>query len=255
MLCFNAYGSKHHPAIIFLHGLFGSKQDMHHLCEILKENYYCIALDLPGFGSSPFHSDIPLLTLIQDGILDIADHLSLSSFHLAGYSLGGRIALDFAFHTNLLSSLIILSANIGIHDDEKREKEDHIQDLIHRLDSQSDIEFLHDWYNQSLFNTLANKLQLKDAIIQKRLSYNKEVVRTYITQLSITKQQNFYPLLQHIKKGLFCYGEKDTYYKVQYCNIKKYNSCIKVEEIKDASHAIIEENTWSVAQKIKKFLE
>jgi pimeloyl-ACP methyl ester carboxylesterase len=63
----------------------------------LKEKYFCIAVDLLGFGGSdkPESGDYSLSAQGQR-IISLADQLGLKNFSLIGHSMGGQIAMFIA---------------------------------------------------------------------------------------------------------------------------------------------------------------
>ena len=71
---------------VFLHGFLGNHNDWKPIADKLP--FHAIALDLPGHGNSPFTEDF-CAALLQT----LAD---LPPFHLIGYSMGGRLAAQFA---------------------------------------------------------------------------------------------------------------------------------------------------------------
>ncbi|PWH12997.1 MAG: hypothetical protein DDG60_11330 [Anaerolineae bacterium] len=90
-------GNSQKPPLFLIHGWMSHRGVWRQTLPQLEEKYYCIALDLLGFG----HSDKP-----EDGdysiqmqgrrILAIADALGLQKFSLLGHSMGGQIAMCIA---------------------------------------------------------------------------------------------------------------------------------------------------------------
>ena len=97
--------------IIFLHGFLGNPEDWSKISECLSMPHH--ALTLPGHNNVPLPDDInhALRQKISEPVT------------LVGYSLGGRLALDFAIcFPELVEKLIILSANPGIDSEEERQE-------------------------------------------------------------------------------------------------------------------------------------
>ncbi|GAB4395991.1 MAG: alpha/beta hydrolase [Microscillaceae bacterium] len=98
------------PALILLHGTAASLHTWDAWTEILKKKYRVIRLDLPAFGLTGPHPARKYQ--IQDYIafLRIFTHkLGLNSFHLAGNSLGGHIAWEFALdYPRVVEKLILI---------------------------------------------------------------------------------------------------------------------------------------------------
>ena len=71
----------------------------------LAEHHDCIAVDMPGFGESPeLPADVaPTAARIAAAIVATLDALGVERAHVAGISLGGWVALEFAKTERCLS--------------------------------------------------------------------------------------------------------------------------------------------------------
>ncbi|MDQ3676182.1 MAG: alpha/beta fold hydrolase [Actinomycetota bacterium] len=85
------------PDIILIHGLGGAKSSFFDIAPTLAERYRVHALDLPGFGSS---SKPPLARYnaryFADTVRETMDALGIQRAHVAGNSMGGRVAVELA---------------------------------------------------------------------------------------------------------------------------------------------------------------
>ncbi|MEI7846820.1 MAG: alpha/beta hydrolase [Chloroflexota bacterium] len=90
-------GNSSNPAILFIHDCASYRGVWQQTISILKAKYFCIAVDLLGFGASdkPEEGDYSLPTQGQR-VLMIADQLGLGNFSLVGHAMGGQIALYIA---------------------------------------------------------------------------------------------------------------------------------------------------------------
>jgi pimeloyl-ACP methyl ester carboxylesterase len=90
-------GDPQNPAIIFLHGWLSHRGLWYRTMAALQDKYYCIAVDLLGFGASdkPESGDYSLSAQGQR-IVMLADQLGLKTFSLVGHSMGGQIAMYIA---------------------------------------------------------------------------------------------------------------------------------------------------------------
>jgi pimeloyl-ACP methyl ester carboxylesterase len=99
----------HGPAILLLHGTFSSLHTWDVWTTELTENFRVVRLDLPGFGLTGPHPDNDYSNKATMFLLEsLRQHLEISSWSVAGNSLGGRIALDYARHFPLQTNNIIL---------------------------------------------------------------------------------------------------------------------------------------------------
>ena len=79
----------------------------------LAKHYRVIAYDLRGHGyAAPAPKPLSIKRWAED-LLHLADHLKLEKFHLAGLSLGGSVALEFALaHQDRLKFLNVIATSV-----------------------------------------------------------------------------------------------------------------------------------------------
>lgn len=79
-------------AIILIHGLFGSADNLGLLARSLKDKYKVISIDLRNHGRSP-HSDSFTYREMAADVLTVIDQCDIESFSLIGHSMGGKVAM------------------------------------------------------------------------------------------------------------------------------------------------------------------
>jgi len=86
------------PPLVLIHGLGGEKCVWEPVLEPLAAHHDVIALDLPGFGSSPPLPDgtVPTAAALARAVAELLDELELDRVHVAGNSLGAWVALELA---------------------------------------------------------------------------------------------------------------------------------------------------------------
>lgn len=84
--------------LVLVHGLTHRRQAWYPLLEHLTDHRTVVLLDLPGHGASPdlVVHDSDVQGAIRDALQETLDALGLDRPHIAGNSLGGRIALEAA---------------------------------------------------------------------------------------------------------------------------------------------------------------
>ena len=83
------------PAVVLIHGLFGSLDNLGLLARTLSEHYRVISVDLRNHGAS-FHSDEMSYPQQAADVLALLDALALDQVSLVGHSMGGKVAMQLA---------------------------------------------------------------------------------------------------------------------------------------------------------------
>ena len=83
------------PAVILIHGLFGSLDNLGLLARALCEQYRVISVDLRNHGAS-FHSSEMSYPAQAADILTLMDRLEIAEATLIGHSMGGKVAMQVA---------------------------------------------------------------------------------------------------------------------------------------------------------------
>lgn len=100
------------PTILFLHGGGLTAHTWDVVCDLLRADYRCLALDLRGHGDSEWSPDGEYE--IEDHAADVAaaaDWFGLDQFVLVGQSLGGVAALSYAGrHSERLKGLVLVDS-------------------------------------------------------------------------------------------------------------------------------------------------
>jgi pimeloyl-ACP methyl ester carboxylesterase len=98
-----------------LHGIGESAVGWQPIHQALSDRYDVIAFDLPGFGRSPAlpRGIPPTAAALADAVERELDRLGVAQFHVAGYSLGARVALELATRGRTLSVIAIAPDGLG----------------------------------------------------------------------------------------------------------------------------------------------
>ncbi len=204
--------------VVFLHGWLGCRNDWDEVIKHLP--FPCLTFDLPGHGNSPIDFDL------------FAEMKKLPPFHLVGYSLGGRVALQYP---GLTESLTLLSTHLGLQtEEEKIERLKNDQILAKKILSMPIDEFLQQWYDQPLFKSLHSKLDP----CALRKNQNREGIAAALLQYSLGRQENYAN-----KKASYLVGSEDEKFRALYAQIPH-------TLIPDAGHAAHLENPIQVAKEI-----
>jgi pimeloyl-ACP methyl ester carboxylesterase len=101
--------------LVLLHGLGESHVGWRPVIDTLSEGYDVIAIDLPGFGRSPALPGTvpPTANNLAAAVQDTLDDLGIGAYHVAGYSLGARVAIQLAESDRVRSIIAIAPDGLG----------------------------------------------------------------------------------------------------------------------------------------------
>lgn len=206
-------------SILFLHGFGGSSNDWKEIFSLLDSEFQLIAIDLPGFGKSSkprkdkFYQTDFLVQLIDE----ILCALKLADVVLAGYSMGGRLALQFASkHPGKVKALILESSSPGI----KTKSEQHLRiksdaELISFINRNSLNDFFTFWQNLPLFETQKNlPVKKQQVILADKIKSNSKIgIIKSLENFGQGKMEDLWKELSRIKiPALLLSGALDTKY-------------------------------------------
>lgn len=130
------------PAIVLLHGFTHTGASWQPVVAALGERYMALAPDLRGHGSAGETEPVALEAVIAD-----VDGLAAGPFTLAGYSMGGRIALHVALAGPArVDRLVLIGASPGIADPVERDVRRRADErLAAEIERSSIEEFARRW--------------------------------------------------------------------------------------------------------------
>ncbi len=135
--------------IVLLHGFGGTRRAWEAVvAELPRERYLPVAVDLPGHGAAAGVQPIDFASCVARVLRQAPER-----FALAGYSMGGRIALQVALsRPERVSSLSLISTTAGIEDAaERAQRHESDARLADALQSAPLEEFIARWNAQPLF--------------------------------------------------------------------------------------------------------
>jgi len=106
------YGKPINDAIIFVHGMGDeASTTWDETIESLRDDYYILTFDLPGFGKSTKSNQLYSIKRYVKFIHNIKNKFIHKKYHLIGHSMGGAISLKYAYtYQNELKSLVLIDA-------------------------------------------------------------------------------------------------------------------------------------------------
>src|SRR4051794_7240643 len=137
------------PALVLLHGFTQPRQSWRLTVQALQGRYRALVPDLPGHGQAEHRT--PSFDACAAYVRALAPARTLT---LAGYSMGGRIALHTALTLgpSVVTRLVLVGASPGLADPAeraaRRAADDALADRVETLDIET---FAREWGSQALF--------------------------------------------------------------------------------------------------------
>jgi 2-succinyl-6-hydroxy-2,4-cyclohexadiene-1-carboxylate synthase len=153
--------------LVLLHGFGGTRRAWDGLLGHLSgERYSALALDLPGHGEQ---ADAPRPITFAGCVASVLDR-SPARLALAGYSMGGRVALHVALESpERVSRLILISATAGIDDAQERSRRrESDRRLADEIERGSISDFATRWGAQPMFAQDPPAVAMRAAADQSR---------------------------------------------------------------------------------------
>jgi len=247
--------------VLFLHGFTGSIADWEFIGNNLNSNYNAILLDLLGHGlsSSPSKAEIYSPESQVAILKKVLEVIGIEKVVIIGYSMGGRLALNFAWkYPENVIALVLESTSFGLKTEEEKNlrlKADY--ELAEKIESLSMKKFIDFWLNLPLFHSITempehNVNELKYRKIQ---SNNKIGLANSLRAFSTGAMEDFRIIMKNFNKPiLIIAGELDE--KFSLVSIEA-NSVIRnsvLEIVKNCGHNVHYENPTEFLKLVNKFL-
>lgn len=96
------------PAVILLHGLFGSLSNLANLARALSDDFTTYQLDLRNHGASPHSMNMSYPDMAAD-VIEFMDEHAINHANILGHSMGGKVAMQLALnYPQRLDKLIVV---------------------------------------------------------------------------------------------------------------------------------------------------
>ncbi len=257
---FRTYGKRSGLPVLLFHGFTGTHLTWTALCKTLRKEYFLIVPDLPGHGRSGVSSILEFMNLdaTSDNFLKLLDLLRIRKCTLLGYSLGGRLALNFALkYQDRLACLILEGASPGLQNRKEREARSAEDDALAK-----DIEkygrrwFVEYWENMTLFATQKNlSSQLIEMIKNERLLNTEIGLNMSLRASGVGRMRPIWDQLSQLKiPVMIVVGERDSKFLEIAEAMKKRIPHCTLEIVKEAGHCTHLEKPAIFGDLIKRFL-
>ena len=258
-LNYEVSGDRRSRAVLFLHGFMGSSADWRGTMSALGDRAFCITVDLPGHGSS---LGLPPETYTIAGatraVIDALDTLEVERTLIAGYSMGGRLALYLALrYPERCSGLFLESTSPGLESEEERaSRRAADEEKTKRLESGDLDEFLQDWYRQPLFAPLARDEGLLQQTIEARRRNDPVELARSLRGMGTGSQPSLWGELERLAVPVLAVaGSLDEKYATISFRMASISSRIEPLVIPGAGHNVRAEAPAEYAALLRRFLD
>jgi 2-succinyl-6-hydroxy-2,4-cyclohexadiene-1-carboxylate synthase len=142
-------------SLVLLHGFTGCRGVWSEIVNELKSEYRCIVPDLPGHGRTETPDQIAHYQLesVADSLARLLRDIGVERTMMWGYSMGGRVALQFATaFTDRLTRLVLESTSPGLADPQERSQRQQTDNaLADEIEALGVEAFIRKWESQPMF--------------------------------------------------------------------------------------------------------
>lgn len=145
--------------VTLLHGFTQSGRSWREVISRVGPGYRWIVPDLRGHGQTQTRPGAPCTMEACTGdLLELWDHLGVARTHLAGYSMGGRLALHVAArHPERILSLLTIGAHAGLDESARDGRRRGDEALAERIEKDGLESFVDYWGSLPLFAGLERR--------------------------------------------------------------------------------------------------
>lgn len=252
-------GSSQYPPIIFLHGFMGRGGDFAPIAMALRDRYCSLLIDLPGHGDSQFATDAAYtMAATAQSVIARIDRWQLAPAHLYGYSMGGRLALYLAIHyPEYFRHTILESASPGCRTTAaaiaRQQSDVALADRLEQTNATDFSDFLQDWYQQPLFQSLQQYPNFAE-LYNQRLQNNSQFLAKSLRGMGTGVQPRLWDALStHDRPLHLLTGELDQKFTQVQIAMRAIAPRVTGSVIQQTGHNIHWENPGAVIREIASF--
>lgn len=253
-LKFQILGAKGGPALVCLHGFLGTGADWQSFAkEFLRlcPDVQILLPDLPGHGESV---SFPPENFVERLAATLGS-AAIPRAALAGYSLGGRLALSAALsQPDRFPAFIGISTTAGIESPKERKSRRGADDqLAKRLREDSFESFLRDWWNLPIFDSPKKKNSAE--FLASRGTQNPAALAEVLEKWSPGVLPSLWKELPAFPgDALLIAGEADSKYSLLARRMAESFRSAKTQILPGFGHRLLDEAPLELAHAVADFL-
>ena len=238
------------PVALALHGFMGTGRDWDPVAARLADAADVVAPDLPGHGGA-VGLDAPAYTM--DGaaarLRDALDARGVWRAVVAGYSMGGRLALHFALlHPARVAALVVVSASPGLASGEERAAR-------RRLDAERAAQvaadfpgFLDRWYRAPIWGGLGADARRR--LVRRRLANDPAELARSLAGMGTGAQPSHWDALPRLPPTRALAGARDAKF-VRIARRMAEAAPVEAVVVPGAGHALLDGAPAAVAAALR----
>ncbi len=195
------------PALVLIHGFIESKAIWENFTTELQAEFTVLSIDLPGHGESGTIAEEHSMQLMAGAVKEVLNVENIEKAVVAGHSMGGYVALQFAVdNEELLQGLVLFHSHANADSDEAKENRRRTINIVQQNRGGFIRQFIPDLFDQKHVEEYGDAIQkLQD---QAALMTPEAIVAALAGMRDRTNQLQ-YLLLTEIPV-LFIIGKQDS---------------------------------------------
>ncbi len=238
--------------LVLLHGFAGRGDDFAPVVDKLTLSRSIVAANLPGHDRlTPAAPERGFAGVVAD-LAAAFEALSLQAIHIAGYSLGARVALALLLERpRLFRRGSLVGVNPGLSSDAER-SERALSDArwAGLLRREGTAEFLRQWEAQPLFASQANlPARVREAQRARRLVHDPDQLASALETMSLAAMPDFWPRLPGLQAPVqLIAGERDEKFRAIAEAVRRLAPRAELRVVRGAGHNVVLERPGELAR-------
>lgn len=241
------------PFLVLMHGFLGSGEVFKPHISGLSSISNPVTIDLCGHGKTDTPADPSRFETTEqvEDLNSILERLQISDLFLYGYSMGGRLALQYAVkYPGNVKGLILESTHCGISGSaERKERRETDRERANAIESNY-RNFLDDWMKMPLFKSSDSKIY--ESVMQKQ---SPELMTASLLGFGAGEMPAVCDKLEQITaKSLLIAGSEDQKYVEKMGEMVHLIDHAKFEIVQSAGHRVHSDKPGEFVKIINQFI-
>lgn len=245
MLHYNFYEAKQesNTLLIMLHGFISDQHAFDQHVDSLVDHFNIVTIDLPGHGEDNSNFEYEWsFDFINQQLDDTLKQFESYQLFLHGYSMGGRVALNYALtYSDKLKGLILESTSPGIAQADDKEERIQVDNARAKVLDIAGLEiFVNDWEKLPLFYTQYELPQeVRKRIRDMRMRQQPQRLAKALRDYGTGQMPNLWPKLSQLTlPTCLIVGELDKKFIEIASKMEKELNTVQIHEVSNSGHTV-----------------